>query len=101
VGHGRVNLDVDLHKEILFFGSFNLADSFINDLELVGPVSGVDPGTHVKSVVVAAFWVIVEGGRQSGGFVAVVGVVNEECFYFFTEILYVGVHLFEDHTVEH
>jgi hypothetical protein len=99
--HGRVNLNVDLHKEILFFGSFNLANSFVDNLELVGPVGGIEPGTHVESVVIAAFGVVVEGRRQSGGFVAVVGVVGEEFFYFLGEALYLGVHIFVDHAVEH
>jgi hypothetical protein len=99
--HGGVNLDVDLHKEILFFGPFNLANSFVYDLELVGPVGGVDPGTHVESVVVAAFGVIVEGRRKGGGFVAVVGIVDEEFFNFLGEVLYLGVHIFVDHAVEH
>jgi hypothetical protein len=100
-GHG-VNLNVD--REILFvafFGPVNLTNSFVDNLELVGPVGCVDPGTQVESVVIATFGVVVEGGRQSGGFVTVVGIVDEECFYFLGEVLHLGVHLLVDHTVEH
>lgn len=52
------------HIQFLAFAE-DLLHSFIDDLELVGPVGGVDVGPHVISIIVAAFGVKEEGGRQS------------------------------------
>lgn len=57
-------------------------DSFVNDFELVGPVSGVNEWTHVVAIVVAAFRVKVEGRRQDGAFMSVAAVKTEESLYF-------------------
>ena len=40
-----------------------LPHSLVNDLELIGPVSCIEPGSHVITIVVAAFRVEEESRR--------------------------------------
>lgn len=73
----------------------------VNDLKLVGPISFVKPWPHVESVVVAAFRIVEEGGRQDCGFMPVVGVVSEKPFDLHSQLLGVVLELLVDHPIEH
>ena len=70
-----------MNSNLLFFFQYFL-DSFIDNLELVRPVSSVKVRAHIEAVIITAFRVKVECGRQDGYLVSVSTIVPKEPLYF-------------------
>jgi hypothetical protein len=84
-----------------FFFYLHFPHSLIDDVELVGPVSGIKPRTHVESVVIAGLGIIEESWWQGGHFVSVVSIVRKESFDFGGQLLKTAIGFLIDHSVEH
>ena len=57
-------------------------DYLINLFELPLPISLIQKGSHIESVVIAPLWIIVERRGQCSHFMPVYSVINKKVLYF-------------------
>lgn len=79
----------------------DLFDPIIDDLELIAPVSGIEPRSHVVAVIVATFRIVEKARWKSGHFMPIVSIVSEKPLYFDWELFDILVGLLIDHPIEH
>lgn len=78
-----------------------LLDTFVDDFELVGPVSGIEIGTHIIAIIVTTLGIKVEGRWQDGAFVSVSTVEGKESLYLHGKFFHILIGFLIIHSVEH
>lgn len=88
------------HHVLLCLG-FDFSNPFVDDVKLVGPISRINPRTHVVPIIVTTFRVVVETRGQSGCLMTIISVVSEETFYLDSQLLSILIGLLVRHSIKH
>lgn len=81
--------------------TFDLLHSFIDNLELIWPISRIEKWPHIISIIITAFRIEMEWWRQNRAFMTIDWIESKESFYFQSKFINTLVYLFEIHTIEH
>lgn len=80
---------------------FVLFDSLVNNFILVRPVSSIHERSHVVSIVVTTFRIIVESRRQGASFMTIFRIIGEKSLNFCCQLFNIFISILVDHSVKH